>query len=143
MGNEFKKAFQSISEIEPPKKLRGLILRRIELEKNKKIKTNLMLSYVGFFGSLLIAIESAILFGSSFIKSDFWSMLSLIFSDVLIVAKNWNEYLFSLMETFPVANLIAILTPIFMLLVSLNFCFYLSKKIAERKHYLEKLNWAN
>jgi hypothetical protein len=51
-----------------------------------------------------------------------------MFSDLVIVAENWKAYAYSLAETFPVANAIAILIPIFGLLAFFSFLLSLKNK---------------
>jgi len=128
--------FKNIQEIEPPRGLSELILKRVELEKDKQIKRKLFLSYAGFCSSVAATFYAFLAFGSSFLKSDFWSMLSLMFSDLMIVAGNWKTYLYSLVETFPVVNVIAILIPIFGLLAFLN----LLVSIKNNKHISRHAN---
>jgi hypothetical protein len=120
MNNKLNQIFKSISDLEPPMNLENSIFRLIEREKERKIKTNLLLSYLGVASSFSLAFWAIFVFGNSFLQSEFWSMLSLIFSDVMLVAQNLKEYAYSLMETFPVVNVIAVLTPAFICLLFFN-----------------------
>lgn len=133
MGSDkLRKIFKEIEDSNPPQELESLILKKIELEKKKQVRGKLFLAYFGLAGSLASAVCAVSIFGNEFLKSEFWSMISLIFSDAFIVAGNWREYAYSLLETLPVMQMIAILVPTFTFLLSLNF--YLSSR--KNKHNL-------
>jgi hypothetical protein len=129
MNQKIGQIFREMSEINPPQGLGDLILQKIDLEKSKKIQRNIYLSYFSLGGSIVAMLCSVLIFGKSILSSEFWSMLSLVFSDVIIVTAHWKEFLNSLLETFPVVNLVAILVPVFTLFLSLNFYLSLSQKI--------------
>lgn len=123
-----------MKEIEPGADLKGLILQRISLEKNKQLKRRLFLSYSGIAASFSAAIYAFIYLGSAFFKSEFWTIFSLIFSDAMVVMGNWKEYLYSLGETLPVVNIILILIPIFSFLLFLNLLISLKNNKHIHKH---------
>lgn len=123
MSNNLRKLCEGICEINPPDNLCGFILARIEKEKIRKAKRQLFFSYFGFAFSFFTAILGGILFGQAFLQSEFWTIASLIFSDILIVTKNLDTYALSLLETFPVAHATIFLVPIFLMLISANFYF--------------------
>ncbi|MFA5777201.1 MAG: hypothetical protein WC906_02075 [Parcubacteria group bacterium] len=125
--SKLSRIFKEMKQIEPKAGLNGLILQKIGLEKSRQIKRKLILSYSGMAGSLSAAVYALIHFGSAFLKSEFWSILSLAFSDFMVVAGSWKEYLYSLGETLPIVNIVAILVPIFGILMFLNLYFSLKK----------------
>jgi len=131
MSKRLKKLCEGICELNPPKSLCGFIFAQIEKEKIRKVKRQLIFSYFGLGGSFVLAIFVGILFGQAFLQSEFWTMLSLVFSDIAIVLKNWDTFFLSLLETFPTMHVIIFLVPVFMMLVSANF--YLTNK-ASYKH---------
>ncbi len=131
MSNKLRQLFKNISEIDPPVVLAGFILSRIEKEKIRKAKRQLIFSYFGLGGSFALAIFAGIFFGQAFLQSEFWSMLSLIFSDIAVVAGNWDTFMQSLLETFPTVYTTILLVPIFTMLISAN-SYYNSK--ASYKH---------
>jgi hypothetical protein len=135
MSNNLRKLCEGICEINPPDNLCGFILERIEKEKIKTTKRQLIFSYFGFAGSSFVAIFAGIFFGQAFLQSEFWTMASLIFSDILIVAKNWDTYALSLLETFPVAHATIFLVPVFLMLISANFYF------ANKANYKHKFSY--
>lgn len=127
LGNAFKK----IKELEPPPALFGAIMRRINQEKARVIKTKLMLIYAGFASSIAAFILAVLSCGNAFLKSDFWNMAKLAISDTDIVAGHFNSFVYSLLENFPVAELIVILLPVLVILVTLSYYF----KIINNNHY--------
>lgn len=134
MSKKLIQLCQSIKEIDPPARLAVFVLARIEREKLRRIKQNLILSYVGFVSSAIMAVYALVAFGHSFIQSEFWSMLSLAFSDITVVAQNRNEFGLSLMETFPIMHVFIILVPLLILLVSANA--YLSNRFSYKHRRL-------
>ena len=120
MEKKLHQAFKMIKELDPPEKLGGVILRSIRLEMNKQTRKKLILSYIGLAASIIAGIYTTVTFGTAFFKSEFWSVISLSFSDASVVMENWGDFLSSLMETFPTLTVAAILTPIFTLLLFLG-----------------------
>ena len=129
MNQKLAKIFKEIKQIEPEAGFEDLILQKIDLEREKKIRRKLVFSYAGLAVSFAAIFPAILRFGIELFHSEFWSILSLAFSDFLIVAKSWNEYLYSLGETLPIGNIIVILIPIFGVLMFLNLCFSIKEKI--------------
>jgi hypothetical protein len=124
--------FKKTKQIEPSSELVGLILKRLEKEKDKQIKRDLFLSYTGLALSFSAGIYVLITFSKTFLQSEFWNMASLLFSDLSIVAGYWKEYAYSLLETFPFMHMIAILIPVFILMLSFNLYSSLKKEMHSR-----------
>lgn len=135
MKKKLDQLFKDISELEPPVNLSGFIFARIEKEKIRKAKKQLIFSYFGLFGSLILAVSAGILFGQAFLQSEFWVMLSLVFSDMAVVAKNWDTFFLSLLETFPVVHATIFLVPVFIMLISAN-CYLTNKANCKYKFNL-------
>ena len=121
-----------MKELEPPRALAGFVLARIERERLRIVRRKLILSYFGLGSSFVLAIFAGIVYGQAFLQSEFWSMLSLAFSDVTVVASNWNTFTESLLETFPTMYAIIFLVPIFTMLIS---AYYYT---ANRSNYYNK-----
>ncbi len=126
--SELSQIFKEMKQIEPGKGLESLIMQKIVLEREKQVKRKLLFSYFGTAASSLMGLYTLVYAGSAFFKSEFWSLLSLAFSDSLIVAGSWKEYLYSLGETLPVINLVAISIPVLGVLLFLNMCIYFKNK---------------
>jgi hypothetical protein len=133
MEKKIRQIFKNISELEPAPKLAGFILAKINRERSKIIREKKALVWAGLFGSALAAVYAVSFFGQEIFGSEFWSLASLAFSDINIVLINWNDYVLSLLETLPVINIVIILIPTFIFLLSLNLYFN-SNNINTWKH---------
>lgn len=100
--------------------MKETVFKMVRREKQRSVKRKLVLSYLGLAASFAAILWSGWVFGGGFIRSDFWNLLSLAASDIAVVASYWQDFSFSLLETFPVINLIAILVPVFALFLSLS-----------------------
>lgn len=123
-------AIKNIAQLEPPFNLEGAVLRQIKLEAIKQTRRKLMFSLAGVLGSIVLGIYTTITFGQAFLNSDFFSVISLAFSDLNVVAGHWSDFLDSLAETFPALTVVAILIPVFTLFLSISF--YLD---SDRNHH--------
>ncbi len=123
MSNNLNQLFKGIAEIDPPIALAGFVFSEIVKEKNRRTKRQLFFSYFSFGGSFALAIYVGTVFGQAFLQSEFWTMLSLVFSDVATVMRNWDTFFLSLLETFPVAHAMILLIPIFLMLASASYYF--------------------
>jgi len=90
-------------------------MREIELERGRIAQRKLTLDRVGITGSILFFLLAVLLYGQVIVESEFWELASLAFSDLGIIAQNWNKFAYSLMETLPVMYLAIILAPVFFL----------------------------
>lgn len=120
MGEKLSQLFKSTKDLEPSAGLEGFILAEIEAIGSKKVRRRLVFSYAGILGSIVAVFYSIAVFGSGILESEFFSLVSLAFSDAAIVAQSWREFSFSLLETFPAVYAAIILAPVFTLLLSFN-----------------------
>ena len=120
MNQKLSKIFKEMKQIEPKKELESLILQKIALEKNRQTRRKLVISYAGLFVSFAAIFPAILKFGVALFHSEFWSILSLAFSDFWLIVGSWKEYLYSLGETLPVVNIVAIFVPVLGLLAFLN-----------------------
>lgn len=132
MSDKFSQLFKNVEDLEPSAGLEGFILAKIEAIEKRNAQRNLVFSYAGIFGSVIAVLYSIVVFGEGVIKSEFFSLVSLAFSDAAIVAQNWREFSYSLLETFPAVYAVIIAVPVFTLLLSFNA--YLSNH-NHGKHY--------
>ena len=128
MAKKLHQLFQNIAEINPPLQLERAILARIEAIKARRVRRQLVLSYAGLAGSVLAIFYTFFTFGLTLVKSDFWSLITLLFSDAGVVARDWNNYAFSLLENFPSLSFAAILLPVFLLMLSINSYLNINNK---------------
>ena len=107
-------------EIEPPKGLKGAILARLEKERQKAVFRQKMFFQVGFALCGIGSLIALAVFGKAILVSQFASLLALGFSDLEIVLTVWQDYAFSLLETLPIFSMLAVVAPMFVLLLLLK-----------------------
>lgn len=134
MRQTFNQAFKSLPELTPSPQLEEIILRKIELEKNKSLKRKLVFYYSSLIGSAAAVLATIFIFGKAFLESEFLKVASLAFSDATIVATHWQEFFYSVLETFPVVSAILTLIPVFALLISFNMLQFTLNK--NRRKYI-------
>ena len=120
MRQNLHQIFKNIDEIEPAEELSDRIFACVFGEKDRIIKRKLMISRLGLGASMAVFLASSFTFGSVITQSEFWSIVSLVFSDMVMVVQNWQDFTFSLLETFPTVSVIAVLTPVMMMLFSFS-----------------------
>lgn len=123
MTQNIRNLFKNLKDLEPSSGLEARILRKIALEKSWQAKKKLIFADALTLGSLGAFVFTLLNFWSGIYKSEFWSLLKLLFSDTAAVTSFWKDFLFSLLETFPAVHFAVILAPVFLLIVSLNMYF--------------------
>ncbi|TAK96212.1 hypothetical protein EPO05_02275 [Patescibacteria group bacterium] len=111
MDVKLSQIFKDTDALNPSPELERAVLRRIELLAENKIKRARVWMYAGFAGASVSFVWAIVAFGGSILQSEFWSIISLVFSDAKIVLANWNDFWYSVLETFPTVSLIAMLIP--------------------------------
>ncbi len=120
---------------DPPVELEVRILQKVSLIKAKNARRKLVLDYVGMTVSLAAFIYAVLIFRINLVHSDFLSLASLLFSDVAIVLAHWQDFAFSLLETFPIVSTVYLLVPIISFLMFLKLFFNLNSHKHYYKHY--------
>ena len=126
MTQNIHKLFENLKDHSPSDELRARILKVINAQEQKSMKAKIMLTYAGFASSLAIFVYAVFVFGESLLRSEFWSLAKLIFTDAGVVASHWVDFSFSLLETFPVILAVIFLVPVFMFFLSLSSYFRLT-----------------
>lgn len=134
MTKSLHQIFKQIKEMNPPAGLEERILQKIALERKWQVKKKLIFTDILSLSSAGALVFTLINFGSELLKSDFWNLMKLVFSDTAVVAGNWKDFLFSLLETFPAVHAALILAPIFLLMVSLKI-YFSNNNYNYYKHY--------
>jgi hypothetical protein len=132
MSEKLSQLFKKINEIEPSLELEKTILAHINAENIRKLRWKLMFSKISIGISVAAFLYVFFVMGREFLGSDFANMVSLAFSDLATVAQNWNDYAFSLVETFPALTVGIILLPVFLLMVSFSYYINLVNKSYHR-----------
>lgn len=106
-----------LNEIDPPAYLKEAVFARVAKEREKQILRKKMLYLGGFSISTFGLLAAVGFFGRNIVASDFWSIVSLAFTDLKVVAMFWQEYALSLLETFPVEAFACICIPLLVLMI--------------------------
>ncbi|MDD2646718.1 MAG: hypothetical protein PHV78_02915 [Patescibacteria group bacterium] len=106
----------------PPDYLFIKIINRIEIERKIAIaRRRFILFSIGLISSLIALVPVFKIMQSGLIESGFIQFFSLLFSDSSVVLTYWHEFVLTLLESMPVASILAFLTTIFVFLSSLKF----------------------
>ncbi len=128
MNGKLSQLFKNTKDLEPSIGLEIFILAKIEATGKRSVQKKLVLSYAGLLGSVAAGLYAVLVFGSGIIESEFFNLMSLAFSDLNVVIANWKDFSYSLLETLPIIQSVAILVPVFLVFWLLNF--YASAKSA-------------
>jgi hypothetical protein len=135
MTRNLQKIFKNLKNVEPSRGLEGNILKAIALENSRKTAKNLLFARTGLAVSFGALAYTMLVFGRSFLESDFWNLLKLTLSDSGTIAGNIGNFSISLLETLPVVEIFAVLVPVFVVMLMLSWYF----KFANNKFNLHKL----
>jgi len=131
MTQNLQKIFKNLKNIEPSRGLEGKILKAISLENSRKVAKKLLFARAGLVASFGALAYTLFVFGRAFLESDFWNLAKLSFSDGGVVAKNWGDFSFSLLETLPVVEIFAMLVPVFAVMMLFSYYF----KFSNNNHF--------
>lgn len=112
--------FRDREVLSPREGLEKRILSAVLAVKNREMKRRLIVSYVGIVSSLGVLAYTSLTFGRTLLESDFWNIVSLVFSDLTLAVNYWNDFLLSLLETVPALSVASVLLPIFIFFMFLN-----------------------
>ncbi|MBI2635174.1 MAG: hypothetical protein HYW79_01365 [Parcubacteria group bacterium] len=115
----------------PPKRLFGMIMGRLKLEKSLKIfKEKFSVSLTALMISAVLIIASFILFHSELSESESASFLSLIFSDTFAVILYYQYFALAVLESMPIVSINASLAAILLLMIALRLAIRYYSKIS-------------
>ncbi len=107
-------------EIQLPQNLLQNIQERLQRETVRRYKYHAAIFFTGIIASVIALIPLAFILDHAFIDSGFITLVSLLFTDAAAVFSNVNTYLFSLLETIPVTNLLIVSFVLFLFFESLQ-----------------------
>lgn len=123
-----ERTFEAMNREEPRQALRLRILAQIQLLEERQMYRQkwfslgmLSLSAVVFFGGMYQ-------YGLVLLQSDFWTLLSLLFSDLGILVGSFQDFAYSLLETLPLVPLLVLLAPVVLFFWSMSLFLALSEK---------------
>jgi hypothetical protein len=129
-----KEKIKIFTEIELPIELRGKILAKIDKVREKKaFRKMIVFRAVTFFG-LFASCWSFFIFLPKLFISDFWNITRLLVTDFREVLVYWQDYGFSLLENFPAVEIFAILAPVVLTLIFLNYYYENLKSLRTVSH---------
>jgi hypothetical protein len=134
MSENIAKIFKYIGKIEPSENLEGRILRSIAAERLQAVRRKLAYARVGMAFSAAGLMYAFSVFGRAFLKSDFWNLTKLAFSDGSTVTSHFGNFALSLLETLPVVEISAMLVPVFALLMIASWNFKFSNNSLRHNH---------
>ena len=108
------------SDIKLPEHLFQDIQKRLQKEAERRYKNHAMIFFACILASVTALVPLAFLLDHAFIDSGFITLASLLFTDATAVFSNVNTYLFSLLETIPVTNLLIVSFVLFLFFESLQ-----------------------
>ncbi len=103
-------------------KLFNKIMTRIgEEQRRSAVKQRIAVFSLGLAVSATAFVPTLHMVQKGLVESGFLNFISLIFSDLGAVLANWQNFLFAILESFPVMSVIAFLAVLFVFLQSLKF----------------------
>ena len=120
MKRSFESLFKSLPETELPAGLESRIFDRIAELRLREARLAIIFSYARLVISGGLSIAAFSFVGSTIVESDFMQIASLFLSDMTLFAQHGSSLLWFLLETFPAIPIVLLLTPIFLLLVSVS-----------------------
>ncbi len=108
------------SNVSPSPSLENRVLLAVEQERQKQDFRNRILVSFGLSASVLTLIPAAWVYGGQFFGSDFWSMFTLLFSDIQVVWEYSSDFFLSLLEMFPIEAAALLFIPTFAFLLFLR-----------------------
>ncbi len=108
-------------QVDPPARLLGVVLNRIDAEKRRTARWHLAVSAGAGLVSLAALIPAVQYLARDLNSSVFGRYLSLLLSDGRYLASFWSEYALSLVESLPLVSLAAVLAACLALLASFKF----------------------
>ncbi|MFA4936820.1 MAG: hypothetical protein WC575_00805 [Patescibacteria group bacterium] len=121
MHQDYHKLLNLLDSPQPPENLFNLILKRVELEKQRtKAKIRLVIFSVTTVISLVALIITYQITSSHLYQSGFAETFSLIFSDWQYLSGYWQNFTMFLLESLPVTSLIMLLVSMLLFINSIK-----------------------
>lgn len=115
-------------------------MQKIEIERVRRLRRRAALLRFSIASSVVVAIGSFAATWSNLFDSQFWNLASLAWTDSDLIVLHFNTYIFSLLETLPVLEMVVLLLPIFLVLVLFaNYYAVISQKNGEKRGDLGKM----
>ena len=136
LGMEHEK--ENINQVKPetpPAYLFGRIMKRIGIERKLALsKKRAAYFSFAFAGSLAAFFATLLTLSGALIQSELAKFFSVIFSDPMVAAANWQDFGLFFLESLPVTYLVIFLAALFALLQSVK---YAAKNFADVRALLK------
>lgn len=120
MKQTLQSLFDSMPDHQLPNELFGKIMTSVDSEVRSSSKRRLALTVMVLLASIGALIPAFQMVISDFWTSGFVEISSIIFSDISAVSANWHNFVFALIEAFPVTTFAITLGTVFVFLFSLK-----------------------
>lgn len=105
------------------------IVQSIFLLSEKELRQQKYIYTFGIAFSFAGLLLSGFFFGGTLIQSEFWSIVSIFFSDISSVTNYLGDFILLLLETLPIIPLLAFFVPIFFVCIFLSLLFSQTKSM--------------
>lgn len=105
MSANYNDLFTHFEPAEPPERLLGIILQRLQKEQRLSIIKRAVLFFFVFIGSAVAIFPAFQITRAGLVESGFVQFFSLFFSDFKIVMTDWQNFIFALLESLPAISL--------------------------------------
>ncbi len=117
---KIQETFTLLNRAEPSQTFQTRVLERLAVEQERISQRRFFMTVAGVVTSLVLSVYGVYAVGSTLVQSDFWQMLSLLFSDATAVTALGQDFFLSLLEMLPAVQIALVLAPLFALLLSLS-----------------------
>lgn len=119
--NTLYSLFVELKKEAPRPLLRSRILMAIAEAEEKEATLYRRFSFVGIILSLGTLVWGGIEYGEALLQSDFWTLITLLFSDVDVIMRSFGDFGYSLLETLPLMPLLMLFAPLTLFFWSMSF----------------------
>lgn len=125
--NHLPSIFKNIT-CAPDPSLEERIFSALRAERKRLFRWQNRLAVGGVIGSVMLFVGTVFFLGTALVQSEFWSLFTLLFSDLGVIVTSGGDFLYSLLETLPLVPLIALVAPLTLLFLSMSFFLSLGEK---------------
>lgn len=127
--NHLTSIFKNIT-CAPDPFLEGRVLLALRAERKRLLRWQNRLAVGSVAGSGILFVVTVFFLGTALIQSEFWSLSTLLFSDLGVIVTSGGDFLYSLLETLPLVPLIALFAPLTLFFFSMSFLLSLGEQEA-------------
>lgn len=116
----------------PDPSLEGRVLSALRAERARLLRWQNRLAIGSVAASVVLFASTMFFLGTALVQSEFWSLLTLLFSDLGVIATSGGDFVSSLLETVPLVPLIALFAPLTLFFFSMSFLLSLGERETPR-----------